>query len=496
MKYLLGIDVGTSGTKSVLFDELGNVKASATEEYPLIQPENGWAEQNPTDWWNAVCKTLKVLAEKASDGEIAGVGLTGQMHGLVMLDKSGEVIRNSIIWCDGRTSEECEEIESLVGHEKLIDITANPALPGFTASKIMWVKKHEPENYEKCAHILLPKDYIRYKLTGEFVTDVSDASGMQLLDIKNRCWSDEILKILDIEKEKLAKVCESPEISGYITKEASLVTGLGCGIPVCAGAGDNAAAAVGMGVYKDGKAFTTVGTSGVVFAHTKNPVIDKEGRVHTFCAAVPNEWHVMGVTQAAGLSFNWFKNTLAENLSYKELDEKAEKLPIGSEKLIYLPYLMGERTPILNSDARGVFFGLSAIHKKAHMARAVMEGVGFSLKSCLDVLAEMNILVDDMAICGGGGKSKLWRGMIADIYNTDLKLLENDEGPAFGAALLAGVASGVYKNVGDACENTVKVKEEVKSDEGKFAEYMKFYEIYKALYPGIKNQFSMLKNIK
>ena len=426
MKYLIGIDIGTSGTKSVLFDTDGNVIASALEEYPLLQPQNGWAEQDPHDWWHAVCKTLNEIAKAATDGEICGIGLSGQMHGLVMLDEDNNVIRNSIIWCDGRTSTECKEIEDLIGHDRLIEITANPALEGFTASKIMWVKKHEPENYKRCKHILLPKDYIRYKLTGEYATEVSDASGMQLMDIKNRCWSKEVCDKLDIDMSLLAKMHESPDVTGYTTDEASKTTGLNSGIPVCGGAGDNAAAAIGTGVCCDGKSFVTIGTSGVVFAHTDEAIIDKKGRVHTFCCAVPGAWHVMGVTQAAGLSLNWFRNNLAQEMSYKEIDLACGNIPVGAEKLIYLPYLMGERTPVLDADARGVFFGLSAIHTKTHMARAVMEGVSYSLRDCLEVLKEMGIQTSDMAACGGGAKSKLWRSMIADTMDIPIKTMQSE----------------------------------------------------------------------
>ena len=495
MKYLIGIDIGTSGTKSVLFDTDGNVIASELVEYPLYQPQNGWAEQDPEDWWQAVVKSLKSITPAAGDGEISGIGLSGQMHGLVMLDDKGEVIRNSIIWCDGRTIAECEEIEEIIGHERLIEITANPALPGFTASKIMWVKKHEPENYAKCKHILLPKDYIRYKLTGEFATEVSDAGGMQLLDIKNRVWSDEVLERLDIDKSLLGKVYESPDVTGYITEDVAEITGLKAGIPVAGGAGDNAAAAIGTGVCESGKAFTTIGTSGVVFAHTKEPVIDKAGRVHTFCCAVPGEWHVMGVTQAAGLSLNWFKNTLAEELSYKEIDEKCKDIPIGSDKLIYLPYLMGERTPILDSNARGVFFGLSARHTKINMARAVMEGVSYSLYSCLEVLKEMNVPVADMAVCGGGGKSKFWQKMIADVFNLSVKTMESEEGPALGVAVLAGVASGIFDSVAEGCERMVKCKDCVCESETAHEEYMKCYDIYQKIYPETKEIFTELANI-
>ncbi|MBR2021894.1 MAG: xylulokinase [Clostridia bacterium] len=494
-KYLIGIDVGTSGTKCVLFDTSGNALFSCTEEYPMYQPNNGWAEQNPEDWWVAAQKALRQVVGAAKDGEIAGIGLSGQMHSLVLLDNENKVIRPAILWCDQRTSAECGDIESIIGHDRLIEITANPALPGFTASKIMWVKKNEPENFKKISHILLAKDYIRLKLTGEYATEVSDASGMQLLDVKNRCWSEEVCEKLGVKSEWLAKVYESCEISGRISLEASSLTGLTAGTPVAGGGGDNACAAIGTGVYKDGKAFTTIGTSGVVFAHTSKPIIDPDGRIHTFCAAVPGEWHVMGVTQAAGLSLNWFRNNLAKDVSYSEIDKECEKLPIGSEKLIYLPYLMGERTPILDSDARGVFFGLSAMHTKYHIARSVIEGVSYSLNSCLDVLDEVGIKTSDMALCGGGGKSAFWHKMIADVYGKNIKTMLSNEGAALGAAILAGVAAGIYSSVGEGCEMAVKENMTLQYCKESHEEYMKYYRIYKELYSNIKDSFKQLKNI-
>ena len=358
----------------------------------------------------------------------------------------------------------------------------------------MWVKKHEKENFDKCAHILLAKDYIRFKLTGEYATEVSDASGMQLLDVKSRKWSQEVCDKLGIDMVKLAKVYESPDITGRVTKEASLITGLPEGCVVAGGAGDNAAAAIGMGVYKEGKAFTTIGTSGVVFAPTNRPVIDPQGRIHTFCAAVPGTWHVMGVTQAAGLSLNWFKNNLAENVNYKDIDVECEKIQIGCDGLIYLPYLMGERTPILDSDARGVFFGLSAKHTKYHMARAVIEGVSYSLYSCLEILNEVGISTEDMALCGGGGKSAFWQKMLADVYMIPIKTMESGEGAALGAAILGGVAAGVYYSVANGCEMTVRAKKTVYPEDESNEEYRKYYNIYSSLYPALKDCFKQLKN--
>lgn len=507
MKYVIGIDLGTSGTKTVLFDTDGNVIASNTVEYPMLQPKNGWAEQKPEDWWNAAVITVKAVITESgvSNEDILGVGISGQMHGLVMLDENNEVIRNSIIWCDQRTAAECEDIENAVGKKRLIEITANPALTGFTASKIMWVKKNEPENYAKCKHILLPKDYVQFMLTGEYATDVSDASGMQLLDIKNRCWSDEVLEKLDIDKSMLAKVYESPEIAGYITEEVANLTGLKVGTPVVAGAGDNAAAAVGTGTVNDGDAFTTIGTSGVVFAHTKEMSVDNSGRVHTFCCAVPGEWHVMGVTQAAGLSLKWLKEEFCKDIienaekngenPYALMDEEAEKSGISARKLIFLPYLMGERTPHLDPNARGAFIGLSAIHNRYDMMRAVMEGVSYSLKDCLCVLAEMGVNPKKMLACGGGARSLLWRQMLADVYGMPVSVIESSEGPALGVAILAMVGAGVYSDVKAACAKIVKLKETQQNNGENGKKYDKIYSIYRNLYKHLKDDYSDLAKI-
>lgn len=507
MAYLIGVDLGTSGTKTVLFAEDGTVAASCTIEYPLYQPQNGWAEQDPLDWWNAVCGTTKAVIAKAgiSASEIKGVGLSGQMHGLVMLDKFGNVLRKSIIWCDQRTAKECEEITQKVGAENLIKITANPALTGFTASKIMWVKNNEPEIYEKCAHILLPKDFIRYKLTGEFATEVSDASGMQLLDVPNRKWSDQVLDALQIEKSLLGKVYESPEITGKVTKAASDLTGLAEGTAVVGGAGDNAAAAVGTGTVQDGRAFTTIGTSGVVFAHTSKLSIDPKGRVHTFCCAVPGAWHVMGVTQGAGLSLKWFRDNFCHEEMiaaagmkkdpYFLMDKQAEEIPIGSDRLLYLPYLMGERTPHLDPNCRGVFFGLSAMHTRQHLLRAVMEGVTFSQRDSVEVLREMGVSINEMLACGGGGSSPLWRQMLADVYGCPVKTVVSKEGPALGVAILAGAGTGVYSSVQDGCAAVIKTNPPQNPISQNSAEYEKFYNIYRALYPALKNNFSELAKL-
>lgn len=507
MNYLLGIDIGTSGTKTVLIDESGHVVASSTAEYPLFQLQNGWAEQDPKDWWHATVKTMinVITASKVNCKDVKGIGLSGQMHGLVMLDENHEVIRNSIIWCDVRSSKECEEITRLVGAQRLLEITANPALTGFTASKLLWVKNNELGNYKKCRHILLPKDYVRFMLTGEFATDVTDASGMQLLDIKNRCWSNVVLKALDIDKTKLAKLYESPEVTGTITRDVAKLTGLTEGTIVVAGAGDNAAAAVGTGVVSDGNAFTTIGTSGVVYAHTSKMLIDTTGKIHTFCSAVPNEWHVMGVTQAAGLSLKWFKDNFclmeiktAEDMGvdpYYILDKQAENSPIGCNNLVYLPYLMGERTPHLDPHARGVFFGLSAIHKKRDMIRAIMEGVSYSLRDCVEVLNDMKITTKKMLVCGGGS-SEFWCQMIADVYNCSVNTSVSKEGPALGAAILAGVGAGIYDSVESGCQKAISINTEHVPNSENAETYEQMYCIYKSLYPSLKNCYKNLSNLR
>lgn len=508
MAFLLGIDIGTSGTKTVLFTVQGEVVASHTIEYPLYQPANGYAEQEPQDWWNAVVGTIQAVLKKSgiSAREIKGIGLSGQMHGLVMLDQNGEVLRRSIIWCDSRTAKECEEITDLVGAERLIEITANPALAGFTAGKILWVRKHEPEIYEKCAHILLPKDYIRYRLTGEFATEVSDASGMQLLDVPNRCWSTEVLEKLQIDPKLLGRVYESPEVTGTVTKAVAELTGLAEGTIVVGGAGDNAAAAVGTGVVEDRKAFTTIGTSGVVYTHTSKLAIDPKGRVHTFCCAVPGEWHIMGVTQAAGLSLKWFRDEFCGSEKdtaalmgvdpYYLMDQEAATVPIGSNRLLYLPYLMGERTPHLDTNARGVFFGLSAMHTKKDMLRAVMEGVTFSQRDCMEVIKEMGADFGEMFACGGGGSSPLWREMLADVYGVPVSTLASKEGPALGVAILAGVGAGVYESVPAACKELIQVNQVTMPNQEHQKAYEGYYQLYREIYPQLKEQFAKLNGLK
>ena len=507
MNYVIGVDIGTSGTKTVLFDEKGSVIASKTIEYPMYQPKNGYAEQEPSDWANAAIQTIKAVVAKSGvkKEDVKGIGLSGQMHGLVMLDKDNEVIRRSIIWCDQRTANEVDEMNRKLGREKLIEITANPALTGWTAAKILWVKNNEPENYERCRHILLPKDYIRFVLTHEYATEVSDASGMQLLNVPKRDWSDEIIDGLGLDRSMLGRVYESCEVTGGLTADIAEAVGLCEGTPVVGGAGDNAAAAVGTGVVEDGKAFTTIGTSGVVFAHTSKISIDKLGRVHTCCAAVPGAWHVMGVTQGAGLSLKWFRDNFcnAEKETsemmgvdpYYLMDKEAAEVPIGSNRLLYLPYLMGERTPHLDPDARGVFFGLSAMHRKRDLLRAVMEGVSYSLRDCVEVFKQMDINVSDMMACGGGGSSPLWRQMLADLYACPVKTASSKEGPALGVALLAAVGTGLYSSVPEACREVVKTDKIQEPIAENIKPYDDCYRLYTEIYPALKESFKKLAEL-
>ena len=507
MEYLLGVDLGTSGTKTVLFDVNGQAIASETVEYPLHQPQNGWAEQAPEDWWDAARTTIRSVIDqsgvKAED--IKGLGISGQMHGLVLLDADGNVLREAILWCDGRTQDECDEITNTIGRDRLIQITANPALTGFTAGKILWVRKHEPELWAKVRHILLPKDYVRFKLTGEYASEMSDASGTNLLDVPNRCWSKEILDALNIDDNLMPRLTESSDVAGYITSEAAQVTGLVPGTPVAGGAGDNAAAAVGTGVVVEGKAFTTIGTSGVVFAHSDKVQIDPQGRVHTFCAAVPGAYTVMSCTLAAGLSLKWYRDTFcqAEIDAAKEMDtdpyilmnQQAEKSPIGANRLIFLPYLMGERSPLLDSNARGAFIGLSAIHTRKDLLRAVMEGVTYSQRQNLDVLRQMHVAPETMLACGGGAKSPFWRKMMADVFNMPVKTVKNTEGPALGAAILAGVAAGIYKDIPSACAQVIRENEPLTPGTAEHNAYERVYSVYESLYPALKGAYSELAQL-
>ena len=508
MEYVIGVDLGTSGTKTVLFDRNGQTVAASTVEYPLYQPFNGWAEQEPEDWVNAAFTTIHDVLEKSqvNPADIAGLSLSGQMHGLVLVDDQGKALGRSIIWCDNRTIESCDEFTRLVGgREELIRISANPALTGFTAGKVLWTREHLPEVWAKARRIQLPKDYVRLRLTGEYFMEMSDASGTNLLDVPHRCWSKEIAERTGIPMSLLPPLLESCDVAGTISAEAAKLTGLCEGMPVVAGAGDNMAAAIGTGVVEKGKAFTTIGTSGVVFAHSDTVQIDPQGRVHTFCAAVPGCYTVMSASLAAGLSLKWCRDRffqaeiqVAEEMgtdSYVLMNKEADKSPIGANRLIYLPYLMGERSPLLDPEARGAFIGLSAMHTRQDIVRSVMEGVMYSQWQNLNVLRGMHVAPETMLACGGGAKSPFWRQMMADMYNMPVATLQNTEGPALGAAILAGVGAKLYPDIPTACHQLLKVSEPVLPNAERHAKYEKFFDLYQKLYPALKDSYHELANI-
>lgn len=489
--FLLGIDIGTSGTKAAIFDPDGQMHASAYQEYGMQQPKTGWAEQNPEDWWQAVKTVLRQLLHKSRipAESIRSVGLSGQMHGLVMLDGFGKVLRPCILWCDGRTGEECREVTALVGKENLLHITANPALPGFTAGKIRWVRRHEPEIYEKCRHILLPKDYIRYRLTGELASEPSDASGTNLLDVGSRQWSKTILERLDIEPAWLPRLYESQEITGTVTPPAAAETGLKAGTPVVGGAADNMAAALGTGVISEGQAFNTIGTSGVIFAPVKQPRIDPLGRVHTFCHAVPGMWTMMSCTLSAGLSLRWYReqfcsaqiqHALSEGEDpYDWINRTVESVPPGSNGLLFLPYLMGERSPLLNETLRACFLGISANSQHRDFLRAVMEGVSFSQRQCLDILRAQNICPEQMILCGGGGRSRIWRLILAALYDMPVtRIQSSSESGILGAAILAGTGTGVYADIAQGCAASVRTTQPEFPLANDIRIYAKLYQRY------------------
>jgi xylulokinase len=486
---LLGIDVGTGGTRAVLLDEAGRVLSAATAEHaPMASPQLGWAEQDPRDWWRAARVAIKECLAKAgaSADEITAIGLSGQMHGLVTLDAAGEVLRPALIWCDQRTEAECQAITERVGAKRLIELVANPALTGFTLPKIWWVRAHEPEIWQRVRSVMLPKDYVRFKLTGARATDVADASGTLLFDVVNRCWSSEMLQASDLRPDILPQVLESPEISGRVSKEGASASGLREGTPVVAGGGDQAAGAVGMGIVEPGNVSATIGTSGVVFAATSTPVVEPQGRIHTFCHAIPGRWHVMGVTQGAGLSLRWFRDQFYTGASYDDLANEAAEAPAGADGLLWAPYLMGERTPHLDPYARGALVGLTAQHTRAHVIRAILEGVAFSLRDTFTIFQELGVPVNSIRLGGGGARSPVWQQIQADIYGMRVDLIAAEEGAAYGAALLAGVGAGVWRTVEAACETAVHVAKQVEPTTKNVDRMNRRYEEYRKLYPALR----------
>ncbi|MEX0727925.1 MAG: xylulokinase [Planctomycetaceae bacterium] len=503
MGVYLGIDIGTSGTKTLAMNDRGAILASASAEYPLASPQPGWSEQEPSDWWKAAIATVtKCLSTgKFKPQNVKGIGLSGQMHGSVFLDKKGNVIRPALLWNDQRTAAECAEIEQRAGgRKKLISLVANPALTGFTAPKILWLRNHEPKNFAKTVQVLLPKDYIRYRLTGEFATEVSDASGTLLLDVKNRCWSKPLLSRLGLDDGLLPAVYESEEVSGTLSAIAADQLGLPAGVPVVGGGGDQAAGAVGNGIVKKGVISATMGTSGVVFAHSDEMQVDPLGRVHTFCHAVRGRWHVMGVVLSAGGSLQWYRNQLGQaevELArqkgvdpYELLTQQAAQAPVGSEGLYFLPYLTGERTPHADPFARGAWIGLSLRHGRPHLIRSVMEGATYAMKDCLEIIKGMDIPVREIRLSGGGARGAFWRQLQADIYGQKVVTINAEEGPAYGVALLAAAGTGAYKDVVEACSATIRVVQTTNTQAKAMRQYQKAYPMYGQLYRSLKADFA------
>jgi xylulokinase len=496
----LGIDVSTTGAKALLIDEAGDVVASATTPLPLSTPKPLWSEQDPHDWWDGIVKSIRqALSEAAAGGggatgdAVQAIGLTGQMHGLTLLDADGEVLRPAILWNDQRTGAQCDEIRDRLGKSRLIQITGNDALTGFTAPKILWVREHEPEVYAKAAHILLPKDYIRYRLTGEYGTDKAGAAGTILFDLEARDWSEEVLEALEIPAAWLPETFEGPEVTGTVSAETAELTGLRAGTPVVGGGGDQAAGAVGVGAVEPGIVSLVLGTSGVVFATTGEPFIEPEGLLHAFCHAVPETWHLMGVMLSAAGSLAWYRNTLAPGVDFDDLLAPAAEIPPGAEGLLFAPYLTGERTPYPDPLARAGFVGLTLRHDKPHMTRAVLEGVAFGLRDSMELVKEAGLGdIKQIRLSGGGAKSPLWRQILADVMDQELVTVNTTEGAAFGAAVLAGVGAGGWAGVPEACQALVKVVDRVTPQPDQVAAYEALYPLYRGLYPALKPTFEAL----
>jgi xylulokinase len=498
MSYFLGIDSSTTGVKALLIDQAGQVVGAATTDLALSTPKPLWSEQDPANWWQGAVNSIRqVLAQTGSSGDdVAAIGLTGQMHGLTLLDEAGKVLRPAILWNDQRTGAECDDIRAALGQANLIKITGNDALTGFTAPKILWVRKHEPAVFAKTKHILLPKDYVRYQLTGDFAVDKADGAGMVLFDLAKRDWSTEVLEKLDIPAAWLPKTYEGPEVTGHISTTAAAATGLKAGTPVVGGGGDQAAQAVGVGVVKSGIIALTLGTSGVIFASTDAPFVEPEGRLHAFCHAVPGRWHLMGVMLSAAGSLRWYRDTLAPGVDFEALLAPAHNIPPSSEGLLFLPYLTGERTPHPDPLARGAFVGLTVRHTQAHFSRAVLEGVAFGLRDSFELMKSAGLTqINQVRASGGGTKSQLWRQILADILNAELVSVNTTEGAAYGAALLAGVAAGAWANVEAACDSCIKVTGSIKPQPEAAATYNQVYPQYRRLYPALRDISHQLSQI-
>jgi xylulokinase len=492
--HFLGIDVGTGGTRALIMNEAGHVVASATEEHEAFaSPLIGWAEQRPEDWWRACGIAVRKALNHANlnADRIACVGFSGQMHGAVMMDAADAVVRPALIWCDVRTEKQCIEFTQKVGAERLIRLTCNPALPNFTLTKFLWVRENEPANWRRVRSVMLPKDYVRFRLTGDRAIDVADASGTLLLDVTKRRWSAEVLEAAEIDASMLPQLYESQDVCGKVSEAGAAATGLKAGTPVVAGAGDQAAGATGMGIVAPGAVSATIGTSGVVFAATDRPALDSRGRLHTFCHAVPGRWHVMGVTQAAGLSLRWFRDQFGSGAAdgrdpYDRLTDEAAATPPGADGLLWAPYLMGERTPHLYPNARGALIGITASHTRAHVIRAILEGVAFSLKDSFTLFAEMGVPVSRIRLGGGGAQSPLWRQIQADIYGREVEIVEAEEGAAYGAAILASVGAGRWRSVDAACSEIVRTAGRTQPQPAAAERMAAQYQSYRRMYDAIR----------
>lgn len=494
MAYFIGIDSSTTATKALLIKDTGDVLGVASSEYSYETPHPLWSEQSPSLWWDGTIESIRaVLANTGVDAaQVKGIGLTGQMHGLVLLDEHGQILRLAILWNDQRTQTQCDEIHRLVGKEKFIQSTGNVALTGFTAPKILWVKENEPNIFALARHVLLPKDYVRYKLTGEYAMDRADGAGTVLFDLKKRDWSDDVLAALDIPRAWMPRTFEGTEFTGYVTEEAAALTGLKVGTPVAAGGGDQAAAAVGTGAVRAGVVSISLGTSGVVFATTDGPTIEPEGRLHAFCHSVPGKWHLMGVMLSAAGSLRWHRDTFAPGTAYDDLLAPAESIPAGSDGLLFLPYLTGERTPYPDPLARGAFVGLTVRHGLSHLTRAVLEGVSFGLRDSFKLMKNSGLEnVSQVRVTGGGARSRLWKQILADILGAEVVTVNTMEGAAYGAALLAATAAGTFSSVEAACDQTIQITDSVQTSPDRSI-YEKHYGLYRDLYPALTRTFNSL----
>jgi xylulokinase len=491
----LGIDVGTGGTRALLVNERGEVEAGCTAPHEEMRMERPlWAEQRPENWWEAAQAAIRGVLSAAgvSGRRVRGIGLSGQMHGLVLLDEADEVIRPALLWCDQRSQAQVDFVNRTAGSDNVLTWTANPVLTGFTLPKLLWVRDNQPHLFSRVRKVLLPKDYLRFCLTGEYATEVSDASGTSLFDVVHRRWSREMVDSLGLDYEILPPVYESAEVTGCVRVAAAGLTGLEPGTPVVGGGGDQASSAVGNGIVEPGIVSCTLGTSGVVFAHMENVAYDRRGRVHTFCHAVRGKWHVMGVTQGAGLSLQWFRNQLAPGADYDTLTAEAAGAPAGSQGLYWLPYLMGERTPHLDASARGGWIGLTARHTRADLVRALLEGVSYSQKDCLDIIEELGVPVKSVRVSGGGARSPFWRQLLANVFGKRVEVLETQEGSAYGAALMALVGTGTYGSVPEACRIAIREAGSVEPQPGESERYARSHEVYRSLYPALKPLYSSM----